>query len=51
MQAPESYQVRPESFDIFEPACASSKVKKKNNAMRNRISVFDKRNISQTKKQ
>ena len=49
MQAPESYQVRPESFEIFEPSYASSKVKTQNDAIRNRISVFDKRRISNKK--
>ena len=49
--APESYQVRPESLETFEPSYtyASSEVKNENDAIRNRISVFDKRRISQPK--
>ena len=49
--APESYQVRPESLETFEPSYASSKVKNENDAIRNRISDFDKRRISQPKTQ
>ena len=46
--APESYQVRPESLEgLFQPA--SSKVKNENDVIRNRISNFDKRHISQPK--
>ena len=48
--APESYEVRPESLETFEPSYASSKVKNENDAIRNRISDFDKRRISQPKK-
>ena len=47
--SPESYQVRPESLETFEPSYASSKVKNENDAIRNRISDFDKRRISQSK--
>ena len=45
---PEGYQVRPESL---KPSYASSKVKNENDAIRNRISDFDKRRISQPKTQ
>ena len=45
--APESYDVRPESLETFERSYASSKVKNENDAIRNRISDFDKRRISQ----
>ena len=31
--APESYQVRPESLETFEPSDASSKVKNENDAI------------------
>ena len=41
---PEDYQVRPESL---KPSYASSKAKNENGAIRNRISDFDKRRISQ----
>ena len=42
MQLPaESYEVRPESLDTFEPSYASSKVNNENDAIRNRISDFD----------
>ena len=44
---PESYQVRPESLETFQPT--NSKVKNENDAMRNQISDFDKRRISQPK--
>ena len=47
--APESYQVRPESLETFEPSCASSKVENENSDIRNRITDFDKRRISQPK--
>ena len=47
--APESYQVRPESLETFKPSYVSSKVKNENDAIRNRISDFDKRRISQPK--
>ena len=47
--APESYQVRPESLETFQPSYSSSKVKNENDAIRNRISDFDKRRISQPK--
>ena len=47
--AAESYQVRPESLETFEPSYVSSKVK--NDAIRNRISDLDKRRISQPKNQ
>ena len=45
---PEGYQVTPESL---KPSYASSKVKNENDAIRNRISDFDKRHISQPKTQ
>ena len=51
MPASESYEVRPESLETFEPSYASSKVKNENDAIRNRISDFDKRRISQPKTQ
>ena len=44
--APESYQVRRESLETFKPSYVSSKVRNKNDAIRNRISNFDKRRIS-----
>ena len=44
---PESYQVRPESLETFQPT--NSKVKNENDAIRNQISDFDKRRISQPK--
>ena len=47
--APESYDLRPESLETFEPSYASNKVKNENDAIRNRISDFDKRRISQPK--
>ena len=47
----ESYQVRPESLQTFQPSYASSKVKIENDAIRNQISDFDKRRISQPKTQ
>ena len=50
MQPLKSYQVRPESFETFEPSYASSKVKNENDAIRNRTSDFDKLHIFQTKK-
>ena len=34
--APESYQVRPEPLETFEPSYASSKVKNENDAIRKR---------------
>ena len=49
--APESYQVRPESLETFEPSFASSKMKNENHPIRNQISDFDKRHISQPKNQ
>ena len=49
--APESYQVRPESLETFEHSYASSKVNDENDAIRNRVSDFDKRRISQPKNQ
>ena len=49
--APESYQVNPESLETFKPSYASSKVKNETDAIRNRISDFDKRRISQPKTQ
>ena len=49
--APESYQVRPESFETFQPSYESSKVKNKKDVIRNRISDFNKRRISQPKTQ
>ena len=45
------YQVRPESLETFQPFYVSSKVKNENDAIRNRISDFDKRRISQPKNQ
>ena len=46
--APESHQLRPESLEgLLQPA--SSKVKHENDVIRNRISDFDKRRISQPK--
>ena len=39
--------INPESLETFHPSYASRKVKKENNAIRNRISDFDKRRISQ----
>ena len=47
--ATENYQVRPESLQTFQPSHASSKVKSENDAIRNRISNFNKRRISQPK--
>ena len=47
--APESYQVRPESFETFQPSYESSKVKNKKDVIRNRISDFNKWLISQPK--
>ena len=49
--APERYQVRPVSLQTLQPSYASSKVKNENDAIRNRISDFDKRRISQPKNQ
>ena len=49
--APERYQVRPVSLQTFQPSYASSKVKNENDAIRNRISDFDKWSISQPKTQ
>ena len=49
---PEGYQVAPESLKpSLKPSYASSKVKNENDAIRNRISDFDKRRISQPKTQ
>ena len=49
---PEGYQVTPESLKpSLKPSYASSKVKNENDAIRNRISDFDKRRISQPKTQ
>ena len=45
------YQVRPESLETFQPSYVSSNVKNENDAIRNRISDFDKRRISQPKNQ
>ena len=47
----ESYQVRPESLETFQPSYAYSKVKNEKDAIRNRISDLDKRRISQPKPQ
>ena len=47
----ENYQVRPKSLQTFQPSYASTKVKNENDAIRNRISDFDKRRISQPKTQ
>ena len=44
-------QVRPVSLQTLQPSYASSKVKNENDAIRNRISDFDKRRISQPKNQ
>ena len=41
----------PESLDTFEPSYASSMVKNGNDFIPNRFSEFDKRRISQPKKQ
>ena len=49
--APESYQVRPEALETLKPSYASSKVKNENDAIRNRISDFYKRRVSQPKTQ
>ena len=38
-----------ESLETFQPSYPSSKVKNENDAIRNRISDFDKRHISQAK--
>ena len=47
-----SYQVTRESLENFESSLyASSKVKNENDAIRNRISDFNKRRISQAKNQ
>ena len=51
MQLLEASQVRPEWRQTFQPSYASSKVKTENDAIRNRISDFDKRRISQPKTQ
>ena len=45
------YQVRPEWLETFQPSYVSSNVKNENDAIRNRISDFDKRRISQPKNQ
>ena len=37
-----NYQVRPKSLQTFQPSYVSSKVKNENDAIRNRISDFDK---------
>ena len=47
----ENYQVRPEPLQTFQPSYASSRVKNENDAIRNQISDFDKRRISQPKPQ
>ena len=52
--APESYQVRPESLETFEPILcisASSKVKNENDAIQNRSSDSPTLRISQPKNQ
>ena len=49
--APESYQVRPEALETLKPSYASRKVKNENDAIRNRISDFYKRRVSQPKTQ
>ena len=46
-----NYQVRQKSLQTFQPSYASSRVKNENDAIRNRISDFDKRRISQPKTQ
>ena len=40
MPASESYEVRPESLETFEPSYASNKVQNENDAIRNRISTL-----------
>ena len=50
MQLLEASQVRPESLQTFQPSYAI-KVKNENDAIRNRISDFDKQRISQPKTQ
>ena len=47
----ERYQVRPEALGTLKPSYASSKVKNENDAIRNRISDFYKRRVSQPKTQ
>ena len=47
--APESYDLRPESLETFEPSYASNKVKNENDAIRNRISDFAKATYFSTK--
>ena len=51
--APESYQVRPESLETFKLLLRinQGEKRKENDAIRNRISHFDKRRISQPKTQ
>ena len=49
--AAESYQVRPEALETLKPSYASRKVKNENDAIRNRISDFYKRRVSQPKTQ
>ena len=43
--------IRSESLETFEPSYALSKLKKQNDAIRNWISDFDQRHISQPKTQ
>ena len=50
----ESYQGRPQLFEAFKPSYALSKVRQVRNesdAIRNRITDFDKRRISESKTQ
>ena len=48
---PKSCQGRPQLLETFKPSYALSKVKNENDAIRNRITEFDKRRISQPKTQ
>ena len=49
--APERYQVKSVSLQTLHSSYASSKVNYQNDAIRSRISDFDKRRISQPKAQ
>ena len=49
--APKSYQVTRESLENFESSLIRIKVKNENDAIRNRISDFEKQRISQPKNQ
>ena len=48
---PKSCQGRPQLLETFKPSYALSKVKNEKVAIRNRITEFDKRRISQPKTQ